>query len=122
MSFENESDAVPAPYPAPAPPLDKCSQKVNCDKRKSENNMTCSQWKNNNLSLDQFVKMATTPNFLGEIDCASKSKAEAFYKAVKKCYCGLSTGTIVGIVIGSLAFIVIVVFIVLQMRKKQGMK
>ena len=49
----------------------------------------------------------------------SKSDAEKLQNEMENCACGLSTGAIVGIVVGSLAFIAIVVFIVLRMRRKK---
>jgi len=49
----------------------------------------------------------------------SKSVAEKLQSQLENCACGLSTGAIVGIVVGSLAFIAIIVFIVLRMRRKK---
>ena len=101
-----------------------CSTSVNCADKPKSDHTTCSQWVKDQESLDQFVKMATTPLVVKGVSlpamCASKSKAKAFYNAMKKCYCGgSSTGAIIGIVIGSLALIAIVVFVALRMSKKK---
>lgn len=81
------------------------------------NKSSCSDVKTGKAS---FIKGATMPLLAGGMGC-SKSDAEKVYNKSYDCACGgLSTGAIVGIVIGSLAFIAIVVFIVLRMRKKKG--
>jgi hypothetical protein len=105
-----------------------CSTSVNCaDVKSKSDHTTCSQWVKAQGSLDQFVKILTTPLVVKGVSisamCASKSKAKAFYNALKKCYCGGSSmGAIIGIVIGSLALIAIVVFVALRMSKKKKRK
>lgn len=101
-----------------------CPSSIDCDddsaKQLKATYKTCSQWKKDNPK-DEFIQEMITPNPLTpEPICPNRAAAEALYDAMKDCMCGLSTGAIVGIVIGSLAFIAIVVFIVLRMRKKKG--
>ena len=47
----------------------------------------------------------------------NQSDAEKYYNKTLSCACDLSTGAIVGIVVGSVAFDAIIIFIILRMRK-----
>ena len=91
------------------PPLNQsCSDVLGTDPP------SCSDVKKNKTS---FIEAMQLPPPFGA-GC-SKSVAEKLQNELENCACGLSTGAIVGIVVGSLAFIAIIVFIVLRMRRKK---
>jgi hypothetical protein len=56
--------------------------------------------------------------FDAALEGCSPSDAVKAYNKTQDCACGLSTGAIVGIVVGSLAFIALVIFLVVRYGKR----